>query len=161
MEREDTRLSEKREMSSVDKLVSVEEQTNDDGTVNVTIDSWEETDGGGINVSYVTPTGDVKTDQMGFPQPGEELERCKFYQLLQEADLSMRNADLLEGSIVRARLSGGGWSLVADPPKTKKEQATTLATKGAQKIRDAPLRSYLIAGLWVTLVVGLLLVVVL
>lgn len=102
-----------RDLSTIDRLAEIEEKTNSDGTITVTVEEWEEVNGGSsIVVHFVTPSGDIESDRMNFPSPGDQLTDSKFYQVLQSAGLEMRNADLLEGCEVRARVDDRNrWSL--------------------------------------------------
>jgi len=89
------------ELSSAERLVRIEEASNEDGSVEVEILGWEEEDGV-VTVEMITPVGDVETEEMPFPEPGHDLTEYKFYRMLQEADLSIRNAELLQGEVFDA-----------------------------------------------------------
>ena len=98
------------ELSSVDKLVQIDESTTDSGLVRVEITEWEE-DGDHVIVTFATPTGDLKTERMLFPEPGDSLEQNKFYRIIQSCDLSMRNADMLVGETVLASKKNDQWTI--------------------------------------------------
>lgn len=100
------------ELSAVDKLVETEAKTNGDGTVRVTIEDWRVTESGEhVYVEFETPTGEVRENRLPFPQPGGDLEDYLFYRLLRDAGLEMRNAELLSGHEVNARVEGNQWLL--------------------------------------------------
>jgi len=113
----------KQELSAQEKLIRREERSNDDGTINVEIHRWYEEDGE-VTVEFITPTNDLETDTMEFPKAGGDLEEFKFYRLLQYCDLSVRNADMLEGEMVKASYEDFG-----DMWQIECEREESLSTK--------------------------------
>lgn len=107
-------LKEKEELSSMEKLRRKEKATNDDGTVNVEIHQWTETNNDAIKIEYFTPTNDYKSETMPFPKAGDNLEDYKFYRVLENQDLSLSNADLLEGKTVKST-GDSAWNLAVKP----------------------------------------------
>lgn len=146
------------ELSSVERLVRIEEATNEDGTVEVEIFDWDENDGK-VTVEMITPTNDKVSEQMPFPKPGGNLEQYKFYRLVRDAGLTMRNVELLEGKKFDCEVEYkntdyngnkvADWKLVTENPPTLRERVTPYW----EKVVDVPWASYIISTLWVFIMV--------
>lgn len=149
-------IAEDEELSSIEKLVRREERTNSDGTVRVEIFGWEENEGR-VTVEFLTPTNDKKEEVMEFPKAGGDLEQYKFYRLLQECDLSMRNAVLLEGETVNARVEGNNWVLDCDESPSLVEKTGSVLNRA---IPRKPVETA-IAAVWTSIFVLLLIAAIL
>lgn len=151
-----------RELSTIDKLVETEEKTNGDGSISVTLDGWEEAENDNISVYFITPTGDRMSEQMTFPQPGGDLSEYKFYRLVKQAGLTMRNADLLEGEEVRARRASGNgnssdsWWLEVPESTTTTDKTIDRATQVAEFVKDVNWRRNIITVFWMVAVLSLI-----
>jgi hypothetical protein len=157
-------LEEKRELSSIERLARREARTNDDGTVEVEVFDWHEADGE-VTVEFLTPINDKKSETMAFPQAGAALTDYKFYRLLQDCGLSVRNAELLEGRSLRARVKRNAndetWTLEpAGPEPSRLSRLAEFVINVAEEFKNAPLLEYTIGTLWVATILVLLVSVV-
>ena len=108
------------EMGSIEKLVRRKDATNDDGTVNVEVFDWFE-DGDVVTIEFLTPTMDKKEETMAFPQSGKELKENKFYQIVDGCNIPLRNAEMLEGEIIKST-GPPNWKLVTEEKVSRKEK---------------------------------------
>lgn len=90
-------------MSIEDELYEITEATNDDGTVDVTIERLERV-GDSVEVYFTTPTREEHFIPLEWPD--RDSEKYAFVRLCHEADLDLRHAMQLEGSTVRAKKDG-------------------------------------------------------
>lgn len=118
------------ELSELDELAEIEKRTNSDGTVDVTIESWSR-----VSDRYCNPMVEVEfsvidnteTELMEWPTPGEDLQDNKFYQLIRQEGYELHNADLIEGTSVKASHEDS-WSIVieqSDPIQTRVMESVT------------------------------------
>jgi len=121
----DTELDEQRDLNPTDELVRINEATNEDGTIDVEIFDWSK-DGDTVTVRFLTPTNDLKTEQMDWPKAGEKFDGYTFTKLLRYCDLSVQNAELLNGSVVPARMvegsTGENWYIDIPDETTLRER---------------------------------------
>lgn len=102
------------DLDTINKLVARSDKTNPDGSVDVVIEDWEETsihEKEHITVSFKTPSGDVETETMEFPQPGEDYDDYRFSRLVRSCGYQMSSADMIVGETVQAQHSNGSWCL--------------------------------------------------
>jgi hypothetical protein len=90
-----------------DRLYETAQETNDDGTVNVSVrDVFE--DGDRIAVEFRTPTGEVRIEHMEFPQ--RNSEQYKFVRFANDVFGGLENAQEVE-----SLHDDGSWRARADP----------------------------------------------
>lgn len=141
------------ELSDIDELVEMESRTNGDGSVNVTIESWER-NGGYVDVEFELIDSTTK-ETMQWPEAGGDLEGHKFYRLVKQADLSMRNADLLEGETARARKGDSGWELIVSGTSPKFNAIMLLFGGVLNCLKAVPWRHLIITAFWIVSVLAL------
>jgi hypothetical protein len=144
-----------RELSDIDELVEIDDRTNPDGTVDVTIEGWERVSSSYVKVEFGLVT-DTTKEKMKWPQFGDDMEDYKFYRIVKESGLNMRNADLLEGSDARARRSSSGsWLLVAPEYLTTVEKVHSMLSKARSEIKLFPLKETIVTLVWLFSVLAL------
>lgn len=148
------------EISPVDELAEMDDRTNSDGTVNVTIEEWEKQSDKSVRVKFEL-IDSVESETMTWPKPGEGMEDTKFYQLVESCGLSIRNAELLEGSEARARRVNGRWELCVPDNRTIAEQASEKISYISDKISGTDWVRVFITVFWAVSMLGILSIVVL
>jgi len=99
------------ELSPVDELAEMEERTNKNGLVDVTIKDWNKYADDRVKVEFqVIDT--IHSEIMPWPEPGADFDDYKFSRLVDSCGLEMRNAELLSGSEAHAIKRNGNWKLV-------------------------------------------------
>lgn len=108
-------------LSPEEQLYRIGSQTNDDGTVDVEILGWEK-NGEAVDVEFVTPTGNVESERMLWPE-ADDAESYKFIRIVDKAGYGIVAADAIAGEFVPAsRKSSGSWTLDAEPEPTYRER---------------------------------------
>jgi len=147
------------DLDTINKLVARDDKTNPDGSVDVIIEDWEETGTHveeRITVSFKTPSGDVETETMEFPQPGEDYDDYKFSRLVRSCGHSMSSADMIVGDTVQAQYSNGSWYL--DVPESTNFTGTVENTVSdlQGKITEVAWRRVIIATFYMLAVLSII-----
>lgn len=106
-----TRPEEPTDLSPSQELYRMEEAANGDGTVEVTAHDWAKY-GDTVEVFFITPTGDVESDKMAWPEG--TTKGTKFKRVLDAAGYSTVDAKEFGEHGRTLRADPDDWTLVPD-----------------------------------------------
>lgn len=116
------------DLTDSQELYCMEMAQNADGTVDVTAYDWDRT-GDTVDVQFITPTGDLESDTMDWPDGS--LKDSRFMRVLDEAGYSVVDATNFGENKRTIRADPDGW---------------TLGDGGEETDRIAPVRGLLFLG---------------
>jgi hypothetical protein len=100
-----------------EELFHIQENTNDDGTVNVEIEEWSKKHNAlneeRVEIKFRKPTQEVKTEVMQWPQ--RATEEYKFYRIVKNCGYDLYNADQIEG----CKIKYDGGKIIAPKKKSR------------------------------------------
>lgn len=100
-----------------EELFHIQENTNDDGTVDVEIKEWNKKHNAlneeRVEIKFRKPTQEVKTEAMEWPE--KATEEYKFYRIVRNCGYDLYNADQIEG----CKIKYGDGKIVAPKKKSR------------------------------------------
>jgi len=112
------------QLSDTEELYAISEATNEGGTIDVELHDFTKTEADGrVSVEFITPTGDVESEVMVWPQ--EDTSEYKFVRLFDQAGYGIISAEEAceNGVTVETnRVNGDNWRLYVPEETSLRER---------------------------------------
>lgn len=103
-------MSNELDLAPHEELDEIDRRTNEDGTVEVELLEWEKQQKlDRVGVSYLTPTGKVKTESMEWPEANDPS--YKFIRLIEQTPYTLRTAESINEDGVMLDANPDTWEL--------------------------------------------------
>jgi len=113
------------ELSDAERLHEISRATNDDGTVNVELQSFNKTEADNkVGVTYKTPDGMVLRDVMDWPR--SDSDEYKFVRIFEQAGYGIVAAEEACSNNISVKATTNPWSLYAPREQTFSDRVYTL-----------------------------------